>query len=95
MYRVPHDLVEVRLWSWGPSKSQHYRLSVSADGETFEPLAATQEKTTYAANRGGRKATEVRFRALPRPGFSYLKVEWADTAELERVELYCGHGVAQ
>ena len=88
VYRLPLDVSCVKLWAWGPAGKPHYRLSVSHDGNQFQPLAAESSETTYTSNRGGQKATQVRISANVPADMRLLKVEWVSPSELDRVEIY-------
>jgi len=91
VYRPGLDISCVKLWAWGPAGKPQYRLSVSAHGKQFKPLDVESSETTFTANRGGQKATEVRIRADVPAGMRLLKIEWAAASELDRVEIYaCG-----
>jgi len=87
-YRVPFGMSRVRLWAWGPPAQPHYRLSVSTDGHRFEPLAVESSETTYTANRGGQKVTQMRVEGEVPPGMKLLEIKWVGPSELDRVEIH-------
>ncbi len=91
-YAVGGTLTSLRVQSFFADEIEHFRFSVSGDGETFQPLDVTVEQAGEGPGVYGYWYRIGYRSAGAPPGARYLRIEFpdlavAETPQLDRVEI--------
>ncbi len=86
-YQLPTGLQAGRIYAFFPGAIADLRCSVSADGQTYQPVPVTKQVYFQGAGDYG-YWKPVRFEVKPaKPGAKFLKIEFTAEAQIGRIEI--------